>query len=341
MLAAITLLLPASAWPQQPARLPTVGILSPRAPTACESSVSGNAAACMVDGLRALGDVGGRKVAFETRYAHGDLSRLPALAAELVTLRPDVLYTFSSAGAEAAAKATTTIPIVVGPAAETAMIRLAGNHARPAGNVTGQTLNTGIDEQSQKCLQLLKELAPRTSRVARIGSPDNPNFVRSQNTLDAAAAQLGLTLISVGARGAADLPSVFAAITAARADAIFMGDDAGLAGSAEVRRQVSAWALGRRMPLASSNAGFAADGALLSLGTDLPAIARRATFYVHLILGGAKPVDLPVERPTVFKLSLHGKTAASAKSELSKSPMALALNQWRCSFHSKPGSMNR
>ena len=308
---AIALWWPAVAWPQQPAQLPTVGILSPGAPTACDSGVLGYVAACMVDGLRALGDVGGRKVALETRYARGDLSRLPALAAELVALSPDVLYTYTTDGAEAAAKATATIPIVVGPAGEGAMTRLAGSLARPTGNVTGQTLEAGIDEQDKKCLQLLKEIAPRTSRVVLILNPDNPGFIRNQNRLDPAAAQLGLTLIRVEVRGAADLPEAFAAITAARADAIFMGDDAALAGSAEVRQQISARALVRRLPVASSSGRFAADGALLSLGTDIPAVARRAAFQVHRILGGAKPADLPVERPTVFKLTLNRKTAAA------------------------------
>ncbi len=311
LLLAMASWLPSGAWPQQPARLPTVGILSPGSPTACESGVLGYVAACMVDGLRALGDVGGRKVAFEYRYAHGDLSRLPALAAELVALRPDVLYTFTAVGAEAAAEATATIPIVVGPAGERVMIQLAGSLARPAGNVTGQTIGTGMNEQDQKCLQLLKELAPRTSRVAWIHNPDNPGFIRGRASLEAAAAQLGLTLVTVDARNAADLPLAFAAITAGRADAIFMGDDAALAGSAEVRKQVSAWALGRRLPVASSTGSFAADGALLSLGTDIPAIARRAAFQVHRILGGAKPADLPVERPTVFKLSLNRRTATA------------------------------
>ena len=311
VLAAIALLLPASAWPQQPARLPTVGILSPGAPTACTSGVPGSVAACMLDALRALGDVAGRKVAVETRYAHGDISQLPALAAELVALRPDVVFTFTNAGAEAAAKATTAIPIVVGPVAEATMIRLAGNLARPVGNVTGQTLDVGTNEQSEKCLQMLKELAPRTSRVAWLAHPDNPGFIRGRASLDAAAAQLGLKLVHIEAHGAAELPQAFAAITAGRIDAVFMDNEAALAGSGEGRRQVSEWALARRLPLVTSSAGFAADGALLSLGTDVPAVARRTAFYVHRILGGAKPGDLPVERPTVFKLSLNRKTAAA------------------------------
>jgi putative ABC transport system substrate-binding protein len=145
--------------------------------------------------------------------------------------------------------------------------------------------------------------------VALIHSPDTPGFIRGQNRLDPAAAQLGVTLVRVEARGAADLPQAFAAITTARADAIFMGDDAALAGSVEIRQQVSAWALARRLPVASSTGSFAADGALLSLGTDIPAIARRAAFQVHRILGGVRPAELPVERPTVFRLTLNRKTA--------------------------------
>ena len=306
----IALCLSGSVRSQQAARLPTVGILAPGSSAGvCEPGGRANSVACMLDSLRALGDVGGRKVAVEARYAHGDLSRLPALAAELVVLRPDVLFTHTAAGAQAAAKATATIPIVVGPAGEGVLTRLAGSLARPVGNVTGQTLMAGIDEQEKKCLQLLKELAPRASRVAQILDPDNPEFVRLRNALDAAARQLGLTLVTVEARGAADLPAAFAAITAARADAIFMIDEFALAGSPVVRQQFSAWALDRRLPLVSTSGAFAADGALVTLGTDFHAIARRAALQVHRILGGAKPGDLPVERPTVFKLTLNSITA--------------------------------
>ena len=309
LLVAVVLSGPLCARAQQPARLPTVGILSDAGPTACGSGAPGYPVACMVEALRDLGHVDGRNVAFEYRYANGDYKRLSALAAELVALRPDVVYTLTNAGADAAAKATTTIPIVVGPAGETALSRLAGNLARPVGNVTGQTL--GGSEQNQKCLQLLKELAPRTSRVAVIRNPDNPAFVQSLGLLEPAAAQLGVTLVKIEARNVSDLAQAFAAVAASRADAIFMFDEGPLAGSSQVRKQVSEWALSRRLPVASPNASFAADGGLVSLGTDVPAVSRRAAFYVHRILGGAKPADLPVERPTIFKLSVNRKTAAA------------------------------
>ena len=215
---------PPCAWAQQPARLPTVGILSIGEPTACGSGAPGFPAFCMVESLRALGHVEGRNIAFEYRFANGDFKRLPALAGELVALRPDVVYTFTGAGADAAAKATTTIPIVAAPAGETALSRLAGSLARPVGNLTGQT--SAARELNQKCLQLLKELAPRASRVAVILSPDNPDL-QSLDLIRPAAVQLGVTLVKIEARNVSDLPQAFAAVASSGADAIFMFDEAG------------------------------------------------------------------------------------------------------------------
>ena len=311
LLAVVTAWVPTGAWTQQPGRLQKVGILSPgkQADVRCGSNNQGRSVGCFLEGLRTLGYVEGRNVAFEYRFAEGAAERLPALAAELVSLRPDVIYTHTTGGADAAARATTTIPIVVFPASEETFERLAGNFARPVGNVTGLTL--GSIEQDQKCLQLLKELAPRTSRVAVLVNPDNPNYRSYQGVLSPAANQLGITLTSIDARNASDLPQAFAKIRASGADAIFMVDDAALAGSDEVRRPTIKWALERRLPVVSSNSLVTADGGLVSLGTDIPALARRAAFYVHRILGGAKVADLPVERPTTFKLSVNRRTAVA------------------------------
>ena len=126
------------------------------------------------------------------------------LAAELVSLRPDVIFTFTTGGADAAAGATSTSPIVVGPEGERTLERLAGNFARPVGNVTGYTLESL--GQEEKGLQLLKELAPRTSRVAILVNPDNPNTRTYPEALHPAANQLGLTLVRVEARNDSDLP---------------------------------------------------------------------------------------------------------------------------------------
>ncbi len=308
VLATVWLALPA--WPQQPGRLAKVAILSPgrQADMACLPKNQGGGTGCLLEALRALGYSDGRNVVFEYRFAEGSAERLPAFAAELVALRPDVIYTYTTVGANAAAVATTTIPIIVGPAGERTMERLAGNFARPVGNVTGLTLSSIHDE---KLLQLLKELAPRTVRVAVLANPDNPAYGNYLEQLLPAAKQLGITLNRVDARNAAELPQAFSAIQASRADAILLADDVALAGTPEVRRQIIQWALGQRLPVVSASARVAPDGGLVSLGTDNSALVRRAAYYIHRILGGAKPGDLLVERPTIYTLAVNRKTAAA------------------------------
>ena len=290
------------------ARAPKVAVLSNLAPTAgtCGPNLHGSTLPCFIDAMRELGYVDGKNVLFDFRFAEGDFNKLPAFATELVSLQPDVIYA-AGPGAIAAAKATTTIPIIVGLGGEDTLMRLAGNLAHPIGNVTGFTL-VSID-QELKCLQLLKELAPRTSRVAVLVNPDNPGYRDYPGILAPATAQLGLTLIRIDSRNVSDLPQAFAAIAASGANAIYIGDDPALAGTGESRKPVIEWALSRRLPVASSNSDVAPEGGLVSLGTDRPALARRAAVYVVKILKGAKPADLPVERPSVFKLSVNVKTA--------------------------------
>jgi putative ABC transport system substrate-binding protein len=275
-----------------------------------------------MDGLRALGYIEGRSVAFEYRFADEDYKRLPALAKELVALRPDVIYTHTGLSADAAATATTTIPIVIGPAGETSLTRLAGNLARPTGNVTGTALNTiGQDE---KCLQLLKELAPRITRVAVLLNPNNFDYRGYPGVLGPAAAQSGLTLIGIEVRNVADLRQVFATLAARGADAILLTADPVLTASDAIRPQVIEWAASRRLPLASPSYRVAPGGGLFSLSTDIEAPARRASFYVHRILNGAKPADLPVELPTTFKLVVNRKTAGALGLTISQSVLVRA-----------------
>lgn len=298
---------------QQPVRQPMVAVLSPdrAGPSTCDAGAVGFPVACLRDGLSALGHVEGRNITFEYRFSDGDFQKMTAMAAELVALRPDVLYTVGTQGADAAAKATVTIPIVVGLAGEPTLNRLAGNLARPMGNLTGFTTGSFGYETIEKCLQLLKELAPRTTRVAVIHHPDNKLIWPNIDVLAAAAGQLGIGLLNVGARDGSELPQAFATILAGGADAIYISPENMLGGSPEVRKQVSDWALGHRMPSASTFAHFTVDGGLVSLGPDFAAITRRSAFYVHRLLGGARPGDLPVERATIFKLSVNRKTAAA------------------------------
>jgi len=309
-LVAFTSLASARAWAQTPARLPTVGILSPNTPVgACGADQQGRTVCYFLDGLRALGYIEDRNVAFQYRFADDDYKRLPALAKELVALRPDVIYTHTGLSADAAATATTTIPIVIGPAGEASLARLAGNLARPTGNVTGTALNTiGQDE---KCLQLLKELAPRITRVAVLLNPNNFDYRGYPGVLEPAATHLGMTLVAIDVGNVSDLRQAFATIEAKGAEAILLTADSALTASDEIRPRVSDWAMIPRLPLASPSYRVAPGGGLLSLSTDIEAPARRAAFYVHRILKGAKPADLPVELPTKFKLVVNRKTAVA------------------------------
>jgi putative ABC transport system substrate-binding protein len=308
-LVAFTSLAPAHARAQKPAELPTIGILSPNSPVgACEHDRPWRTVCYFLDGLRALGYVEGRNVAFAYRFADGDYKRLPALAKELVALKPNVIYTHTGLSADAAAGATTTIPIVIGPAGEASLARLAGNLGRPTGNVTGIALNA--IEQDEKCLQLLKELAPRIIRVAVLINPDNFDYRGYPNVLGVAAAQAGVTLIGVQIGNVSDLRQAFATLAEGGADAILLTADPLLTASDEIRPKIIEWASSRRVPLASPSYRVAPGGGLLSLSTDIEAPAHRAAFYVHRILKGARPAELPVERPTTFKLVVNGKTAA-------------------------------
>ncbi len=296
----------ASAWAQLPAKLPKVAILLPRAPTTTTCGARPSTLSCFMEAMHDLGYVEGKNVAFELRFPEGDYQELPALATQLVGLRPSVIYTVGPGGV-AAATATTTIPIIVGPGDEETLAKLAGNFAHPNGNVTGFTLASV--EQELKCLSLLKELAPRASRVAVLLNPDNPRYRDYPGVLAPTAAQLGMTLIRIEAPSLADLPRALAAIAASGANAIYFAADPVLAGTSQGRKLVSEWALKQRLPVVSPSPQVAADGGLLSFGTDINVLHRRAAIYVDKVLKGVKLVDLPVERPSVFKLSVNARSA--------------------------------
>jgi putative ABC transport system substrate-binding protein len=222
-----------------------------------------------------------------------------------VALHPDVIFTNSAAAAYAAAEATRTIPLVVGPAGESVFVDLAGDFARPAGNLTGFTLYAlGQDE---KCLEMLKEAAPAITRVGVLVNPLNPNLRNYPASVQSAANALGLTLIRLEAREAGEIRAILS--TAPDFDGLHVPDDPNLAGRSEARRRIIEVASLKKVPVVSTHFAFARDGALLALGTNIPEIARRAAGYVDRILRGARPGDLPVERPTEVSLALNFKAA--------------------------------
>ena len=184
---------------QQPSRLPKVAFLLPDAPDDLRDSHRHTADTNVLEALAELGYVDGQNVTFEFGFANHELERLPALAAELVAGQPDVLYTYTSGGARAAAGATTTIPIVVAPVAVETMAALVPDFARPPGNITGLTLTSR--EQREKCLQLLKEAVPGITRVGVLFNPLNPIWRGYPEVMDDTARGLGIDLVKVEAHG--------------------------------------------------------------------------------------------------------------------------------------------
>jgi len=298
----------AAAWPlaaraQDADDLPRVAILSP-------DPAPSDRLLVFLGRLRELGDVEGRNIRLDIRFAGSRYDRLPALAEELVKARPAVIFTSSKPGALAAAGATTSIPIVVAPTGTDTMEQLAGkNFAKPVANVTGFTLDAdpGGEAEDRLCLQLLKEAAPGASRIAVVVNPDNPGWRDYPNVLNAAAP--GVVLIRVESRGAIDIGPTLSHYTNGTVDGLFLIDDPTLAGDSGVRARVIEFAREQHLPSVTTYANYAREGGLLSYGVDMGPIFRSAAEYVHRIIHGARPSELPVQRPTKFELMINLKTA--------------------------------
>jgi putative tryptophan/tyrosine transport system substrate-binding protein len=290
---------------QNSGRLLKVAVLSPAIPD--DTALPTHPLYSLLRRLAELGYVDGQNVEYEFRFAHHEIEQLPAMAAELVLGQPDVIYTWSSGGARAAAGATSTIPIVVGPVAEGTMAALVPDLARPPGNITGLTLNSR--QQQEKCLQLLKEVAPDAKRIGLLLNPLNPLWQNYPDVLADAARSLDLTLIRMEARGTADLDQAFAAATARGIEAVFALSETTLVSSEEGLARIVQLLDGVRLPAVSDETDFTPGGGLMSLGPDFSAIGRGAADYIDRILQGAKVADLPVVLPSKFILAVNLKTA--------------------------------
>jgi putative ABC transport system substrate-binding protein len=285
-------------------RLPKVALLLPDTPDYAERpSVLKDVLAALAD----LGYVDGENVSYEFRFAEHALQRLPALAAELVDTRPDVLWTFTSGGGRAAAAATSTIPIVIAPVNEGTLASLVPDFARPPGNITGLTLNSR--EQHEKCLQLLKEVAPGVTRVGVLLNPLNPVWRDYPGVLDDAARALGIELVRAEARGAPEVDQAFAAMAKQTVQGVFGLSDSTLIGASPTPKRIIELLMSGRLPSVSDDEDFAHEGGLLSLGSDGQARSRGAAEYIHRILQGAKVAELPVMLPSKFILAVNLKTA--------------------------------
>jgi putative ABC transport system substrate-binding protein len=300
--------------------LPKVAILSPSTPA--HAQTPGSTFNSFLLGLAELGYVDGQNVALEFRFANYELERLPAHAAELMATRPDVLWTWTSGGAWAAAAAASTLPIVVAPVNEATMAALVADFAHPAGNITGLTLNEV--RQHEKCLQLLKEAAPGVSRVGLLLNPLNPAWDNYPDVLNEAARALGIVLVRGEARGVPEVDQAFVAMAARGVDGLFALADITLVSSTQVPKRILELIDSYRLPAVSDAARLARERGLLALGTDATAIARRGAVYVHRILQGAKPRELPVQHPTEFRLIVNLNAAKSLGLEIPASFLARA-----------------
>jgi putative ABC transport system substrate-binding protein len=255
--------------------------------------------------LRELGWVEGRNLTIEYRWAEGDVDRLPALAADLVSRNVDVIVAPAGAAALAARNATRTIPIVMIFPQDPVEMGLVASLARPGGNVTGTTFSTG-GEIIGKQLQILKEAVPRLARVALLRNPADPGWASQSRETDAAARAMNLQIRAVDARGEAQLDDAFSAVARERAEALLV---AGSSTFLAARVKVAELARKGRLPTMCSYRENVEAGALMAYAVNMREFVGHAAEYVDRILRGAKPGDLPVEQPTKFELVINLKTA--------------------------------
>ena len=296
---------------QQVGQVPRVGFLGTVNPSGQPAYLE-----ALREGLRDLGYVEGKNVAFEYRWAEGKYERLPDLAAELVRLKVDVIVTGGTAAIRAAKQATTTTPIVMTTSGDAVGSGLVDSLARPGGNVTGLTFF--VPELMAKRLELLKEAVPRIRRVAVLVNPDDPSHVLVLESMEMTARALNVELQKFEARAANELAKVFAAMAKSRVDAAVVQEDALFNSNARAIADLAV-----KMQLASAGSpAFAETGGQIGYGPDFPYMFRRAAYFVDKILRGTKPSDLPVERPTKFGLVINRKTAKSLRLTV---PLALQL----------------
>jgi putative tryptophan/tyrosine transport system substrate-binding protein len=293
----------AVAWPlvaraQQAAKPRTIGFMSASAPSAISNGVN-----AFVHRLRELGWIEGRNIATEYRWAEGRFERLAGFAADFVRQKVDIIVAEGTVAVVAAKQATATIPIVFPVAGDPIGNKLVASLARPGGNVTG--LSIQATDLAPKRLELFREIVPGLTRLAIMANVGSPNTVLEVGEVQATVRTLGLEATAVEVRRAEDIAPAFEALKG-RADALYVTPDP-LVLSNRVR--INALALGLRLPTMYAYRDYVETGGLVSYGTNLTDLFRRAGDYVDRILRGAKPSELPVEQPTKFDLVINLTTA--------------------------------
>jgi putative tryptophan/tyrosine transport system substrate-binding protein len=298
-LCAVLLALRVPTEAQQPAKVPRIGYLSVGSP-----STSPARREAFRQGLRQLGHVEGKNIVIEWRYAEGKPDRLPALAAELVRLRIDVIVTGGPVPTRAAKETTSTIPIVMAQDSDPVGSGFVASLARPGGNITG--LATLAPELSGKQLELLKEIVPRLSRVAVFGNSINPVNAQMLREAEIAARAFGVQLQYLDVLDPKDIETAFRAASKERADAV-LALPSFLLNSQQ--KQVVDLAVKNLLPAIYDRSEFVEAGGLMSYATSFTDLSRRAATYVDKILKGKTPADLPVEQPIKFEFIVNLKAA--------------------------------
>jgi putative ABC transport system substrate-binding protein len=255
-------------------------------------------------GMRALGHAEGRDYSIEYRYAEGDLQRLPALVAELIALKVDLIHAASSVSAIAARKLTREIPIVIATAADPVASGMAASLARPGGNVTGLTALGS--ELLPKRLELMRQVLPAVRQVGIIHNPDSPIDLLLVKQFQSAAEKLEIKAVAVVLRHGDDVPAAFRGLVAKKVGAIMVSSTLV---NVSLRASLVEQAAKNGLPGMYGSGEFVQLGGLMSYSPNYGDQYRRSAGYVDSILKGAKPGDLPIEQPTKFELVVNMKTA--------------------------------
>jgi putative tryptophan/tyrosine transport system substrate-binding protein len=311
-IAVATQVAPAAA---QQKTIPVIGFLSGRSPGEAATFVS-----AFRQGLAEAPYVEGQNVAIEYRWAEGRYDRLPGMAAELVSRKVDVIVTSGGNAAALAAKsASATIPIVFISGGDPVATNLVGSLGSPNGNLTGVSFL--LVELHPKRLELVSELVPQAGAIDLLVNPTNPNTAPITQDVREAAVRRGVHLHISEAGTEADIGVAFRALGGRHADALLIGADPFFLSQ---RYQLVALAARHSIPAIYFDREFAVAGGLISYGTNITAVYRQAGVYAGKVLGGAKPVDLPVEQPTKFELVINLKTAKALGLTVPQSLLARA-----------------
>jgi putative ABC transport system substrate-binding protein len=306
----------AVAWPiaapaQQVPRAARLGYLAPASNLDLQQALLGR--------LRDLGYVEDQNLAIEYRFMLGQSKTYDELAAELARLAPDAIVVVGTPPALAAKRQTTSIPIILAPAADPLRTGLVASLSRPGGNVTGVSLYGS--EIARKRMEIFKEAVVGIQRVAVLSNAENPLHVLLWDDLQPVGPALGLQFRLFVVSGLDELPTVFSTMKQDGFDAMALLSDAQFFSA---RRQISSLAAMHRLPTMYESRESVDDGGLISYGASIPDLTRRAAAFVVKVINGAKPADLPIEQPTQFELIINLKTAKALGLEVPSTLLARA-----------------